>query len=91
MGSGKPSGASSKLMGLKFMQRAQAKTDLSKKKEEQKKAQQEVSSYPMMFLQLSWTDLCFSVHSKLLSGACTYVWDDFVQQPSHRPPSQHVD
>ena len=51
MASKKPAGVSSKLMGLKFMQRAQAKEDLGRKKEEHAKAQQEVSSRCFMLLK----------------------------------------
>jgi hypothetical protein len=59
MESKKSPGVSRKLMGLKFMQRAQAKIDLSQMKEEQQKAQQEVR---VERITAAVYDSCLSVH-----------------------------
>lgn len=50
MSSKTPAGVSSKLMGLKFMQRAKAKEDMKEKKEGQVKAQQEVLFWSTMLI-----------------------------------------
>lgn len=90
MASKKPAGVSSKLLGLKFMQRAQAKEDLAcarKMKEEQVKAQLEVRSY-LYLLTLLWSliPLCTRCASRCvrLVGCCftIAVFSGLATRPS---------